>query len=65
MVLLEYKMKVKGLSVEDVCKQLNIDKSTFYRKKKGESDFHRKEIQQLKKILDLKSEELDNIFFDK
>lgn len=64
MVLLEYKMKVKGLSVEYVCKQLNIDKSTFYRKKKGESDFHRKEIQQLKKILDLKSEELDNIFFD-
>lgn len=62
--LLEMKMKQAGISVEEISKYLEIDTSTFYRKKVGSSDFSRKEIQKIRSKLHLSSEEVENIFFD-
>ena len=62
--LLEMKMKIVNLTTEKVAKEIGIDPATFYRKKIGESDFYRSEIQILSKILKLTSEEVDAIFFD-
>ncbi|KXU52184.1 toxin-antitoxin system, antitoxin component, Xre domain protein, partial [Candidatus Stoquefichus sp. KLE1796] len=45
-------------------KKIGVDPATFYRKKIGESDFYRREIQVLRKILNLTSKEVDEIFFD-
>lgn len=62
--LLEMKMKQAGISHEQAARLTNMDPATFYRKKIGESDFYRREIQILRKILNLSSEEVDEIFFD-
>ena len=62
-LLLEMKMKALKISNEDMANYLNIDASTFYRKKSGISDFSRKEMQMIKKRLNLSSEEVDHIFF--
>ncbi len=62
--LLEMKMKEAGISVEIASKKIGVDPATFYRKKIGESDFYRREIQVLRKILNLTSKEVDEIFFD-
>lgn len=62
--LLEIKMKQAGVTIEQMSKETNMDPATFYRKKIGESDFYRKEIQILRKILNLTSDEVDSIFFD-
>ena len=62
--LLEMKMKESNISNEDMSKYLKIDTSTFYRKKTGISDFSRKEIQKMKKILNLSFDEVDHIFFE-
>lgn len=42
-----YEMKKKGISVNQLCKALNISKSAFYRKCNGTSEFTRNEIQQI------------------
>lgn len=63
-LLLELKMKQKHLTNEDIAKALNIDPATFYRKKRGYSDFSRTEMQKIRSILNLTSQEVDSIFFD-
>lgn len=63
-LLLELKMKEANVTMEKAAKVMNIDPATFYRKKIGESDFYRKEIQILRKILNLSSEDVDSIFFN-
>lgn len=60
---LEYELKKKGITTEQIAHILNMDKATFYRKKKGISDFTRMEIQTIKETLDLSIEEVDAIFF--
>ena len=62
--LLEMHMKKKEISNEKMAKSLEIDPATFYRKKKGISDFTRKEIQKMRKCLELSSSDVDAIFFD-
>lgn len=62
--LLELKMKEANVSTEKAAKETKMDPATFYRKKVGESDFYRREIQILRKLLNLTSEEVDSIFFD-
>ena len=63
-IMLEAKTKERGLTNEDVAKALNIDSSTYYRKKRGETDFYRREIRLIRKLLCLSSEEVDSIFFN-
>lgn len=57
-------MKEANVTIEKAAKEMNMDPATFYRKKTGESDFYRKEIQILRKILNLSSGDVDSIFFD-
>lgn len=62
-ILLEAACKRKGLTNAHVADLLGMDESTFYRKRKGLTDFTRKEIQKLRSILALTSEDVDEIFF--
>lgn len=50
---LEYELKRRGFSVKDLCKIIGIDKSTYYRKCNGKSDFTQREIQVIMKWLHL------------
>ena len=62
-VLLEYKMKLAGKSISDMCSMLGMSRSAFYRKCKGTSEFTLGEIQAIVKILNLDSPV--EIFFTK
>ena len=53
--LLEYHMKVKGVTRKEMCSKLGIDHSTFYRKCNGKSEFTQSEIQAIVDILQLES----------
>ena len=53
--LLEYKMKVNGKSISDMCEMLGISRSAFYRKCNGKSEFTQSEIQKIVIYLNLES----------
>lgn len=59
---LEYEMKSRGVTIERLCKDLNISRSAFYRKCNGISEFTQSEIQKIVTYLDLSSPM--GIFFD-
>lgn len=61
--MLNEKIHQNGLSSAELAQILGIDEGAFYNKKKGVTDFLRREIQVMKKVLDLTSEEIDSIFF--
>lgn len=44
---LEYEIKSKGVTIEKLCKDLNISRSAFYRKCNGKSEFTQSEIQKI------------------
>lgn len=52
---LEYEMKSKGVTIEKLCKDLNISRSAFYRKCNGQSEFTQGEIQKIVDYLGLDS----------
>lgn len=45
--------------------EIKMNRSTFYRKLNGTSEFDRKEIKAISEILKLSDEEVLNVFFDK
>ncbi len=51
--LLEYEIKSKGLSIKEYCDYIGIDKTTYYRKVNGKSEFTQSEIQKSIDLLDL------------
>lgn len=53
--LLEYEMKKKGVSVDELCKKIGISRSAFYRKCNGTSEFTQSEIQAIIDCLGLES----------
>lgn len=62
----KFKGKVveNGLSLREVAKAINIDKSTLYRKlSKNGDDFTIKQADELVKLLHLSAEEAMSIFF--
>lgn len=61
-IALEAKTKEAGLTNEEVAKRLSINQATYYRKKRGFSDFYREEIRIIADLLDLSSEEVNRIF---
>lgn len=63
-LLLEYEMKKQSMTPEDMASVIGIDRATFYRKRKGESDFTRAEIQKIKNRLGLTPDQVDAIFFE-
>lgn len=52
---LEYEMKSKGVTVGQLCKDLKISRSAFYRKCRGLSEFTQGEIQRIVEYLGLDS----------
>ena len=44
-----------GLSINQICEQLGMSRSAFFRKRKGETEFTWSEIEKLVDILGLKS----------
>ncbi|MEG2522294.1 MAG: helix-turn-helix transcriptional regulator [Anaerovoracaceae bacterium] len=59
---LEYEMKKKKIGKSELCKILNISRSSFYRKCNGTSEFTQSEIKAIMEILGIKSPM--DIFFD-
>lgn len=59
---LEYEMKSKGITVEELCKAIGMSKAAYYRKLKGSTDFTRGEIQKMIDFLNL--ENPMDIFFN-
>lgn len=53
--LLEYEMKKKGVTIEEMCKVIGISRSAFYRKCNGISEFTQSEIQTIVDYLKLES----------
>jgi predicted DNA-binding transcriptional regulator AlpA len=53
--LLEYEMKKRGVSIEEMCSVIGISRSAFYRKCTGSSEFTQSEIQAIVKHLKLES----------
>jgi ACT domain-containing protein len=53
--LLEYEMKKKGVTIDEMCKVIGISRSAFYRKCNGTSEFTQSEIQTIVDYLNLES----------
>ena len=60
--LLEYEMKRKHFKKGDFCKAIGMDRTAFYRKCNGKSEFTRSEIKKIIEVLEL--ENPVQIFFD-
>ena len=52
---LEYEMKVRNVTIDEMCETLGISRSAFYRKCRGITEFTREEIQQIMDYLHLES----------
>lgn len=52
---LEYELKKRNISVDDLCKCIGISKSAYYRKLKGTSEFTHSEIQRIIDCIGLES----------
>lgn len=62
-LLLEYEIKSNGHSIIDFCNAIGINKTTYYRKVQGKSDFTQKEIQKAIDYLNLDDAKIRAIFF--
>ena len=63
--LLKDKIKEKGLNISKVSDEMNISRSTLYRKMNGEGEtFLVKEVMALADILSLNADEFNHIFFN-
>ena len=61
--LFEQKVAQSSLTMNEIAWKMGINAATLYRKKAGESDFTRAEIQRISTILSLTWEEVVAIFF--
>lgn len=61
--LLEAKLKEKKINIEILSTRIGMQKTTFYRKLNGKSDFFRNEIEKIVDALELTIEEMEKIFF--
>lgn len=62
--LLTARMVEKSVTNAQLAEALSIDEATLYRKKSGQSDFYRREIQIIKQFLELSDQDIRLIFFD-
>lgn len=50
---LEYEMKSRGITIAQLCENVKISRSAFYRKCNGTSEFTQKEIESIVRYLGL------------
>lgn len=69
---LNYQMEIRNISISDMCEQLNMSRSAFYRKREGKTEFTLSEIKRIIKLLKSKAandptedNEILSIFFGK
>lgn len=61
---LKAKLNEKGMSIEDISKAIEIDKSTFYRKLASNGmTFTIGEVDKISKVLNLSVDDINSIFF--
>lgn len=61
---LKAKLNEKGMSIEDISKAIEIDKSTFYRKLASNGmTFTIGEVDKISKVLNLSIDDINSIFF--
>lgn len=61
---LKAKLKEKDMSIEDISKAIEIDKSTFYRKLASDGmSFTIGEVDKISKVLNLSVQDINSIFF--
>lgn len=58
-------MKNKNITIEQLSKNMNIDKKKLKEKLEGKEEFYIEEMHQIKKIFNLNSKECDDLFFNK
>lgn len=63
--LLRYYCSRHGMTLDDLAKRLDMSETTLYRKLRGDSDFYRGEIIEIKEILDLDPSAVNCIFFNR
>lgn len=64
MNVLKSKLALCNKSIEELANDIGINKATFYRKMKGDSEFTRKEINDIATILNLDQDDIIMIFFN-
>lgn len=62
---LKAQMVRKGFKVDYIAEKIGISRSAFYRKLNGSSEFDREEISKISELLELRPEDVYNIFFAK
>jgi len=60
---LEAQMVLHGIRVPDLCAQVGISESAFYRKKAGVSEFTQSEIAAIAKACGMSKETILSVFF--
>lgn len=60
--LLEYEMKIRRVGKDELCEELGISRTAFYRKCNGKSEFKQSEILKIVHFLGVTN--LEAIFFD-
>jgi len=61
--LLEARMKEKQIEPNELCDLIGMQYQSFYKRVKGKVDFKLKEINAIRKVLDLTCEQTDEIFY--
>ena len=54
----------RNLSQQELARIIGVTKITYWRKENGHREFNRTEIENIKKALNLSSDDVDNIFFN-
>lgn len=60
---LKAKMVLLNVTTDELCTELGISRSAFYRKISGKSEFTRDEIQKIIEVLSMSTKETLDIFF--
>ena len=57
-------LSLRGVSVDDLCFDIGMSRSAWYRKVSGDSEFTREEVARIARRLSLTREEFIAVFFD-
>lgn len=61
--LLEARMKERNVWYNDLCEHLNMEYQSLKKRTSGKVDFRLKEVNEIRKFLDLTFEQADEIFY--
>lgn len=62
MEFLRYKLRTRHMTLDGLCDEIGLSRSAVYKKMKGATQWRCEEMKNIKKILNLTSEEFNKIF---